>query len=251
MRRMMPSQVAKIIQDQFPNCMLSRPNISIGRSDGTLLVGVLDMIATIPDNLWIHDDDYAHLLLTRSVITSTMEAWHQGSARTGGMPSVNGKNIPLLLYEILSRCPDEHSPPPHAELSFIEPAALRESIRIDVGGAYRAIQHDEWKAASILGGAAIEALLYWRLGVVTKIGREKAESAPSKQFSDWNLSDMISVAKDLGILTDKQAIAATLAKGYRNLIHPGVAARQSENCTRSTAYSAIAGMEAVIEALTP
>jgi hypothetical protein len=102
-----------------------------------------------------------------------------------------------------------------------------------------------------LGGAAIEALLYWKLGAMPKAEREKPASAPQKAFSDWHLSDMIAVARDLGILTEKQATAATLAKGYRNLIHPGVAARQSESCTRSTAYSAIAGMEAVIEALMP
>ena len=46
---------------------------------------------------------------------------------------------------------------------FIKDDALRESIRQDVGAAKRALNNAEWKAATVLAGAAIEALLHWRL----------------------------------------------------------------------------------------
>jgi hypothetical protein len=43
---------------------------------------------------------------------------------------------------------------------FITDDALRNSIRGDIGAAERAFANFEWKAATVLAGAAIEALLH-------------------------------------------------------------------------------------------
>jgi hypothetical protein len=252
MRHVMPSQVTKQIEELFPQQLAAGPQTTIGRKDGTLLKGVLAMVDAVPGNLWISDADYSDLLLAKNAINQTMDAWNAGRGGPDGITAIKGKNVVALLHDVLSRCPDEHAPPPRADLAFIEPEEVREAIRGDVGGAYRALQHEEWKAANILAGAAIEALLFWKLRGRSKADREKAASAPKgKTFTEWNLADMISVARDLQILTEKQATAADLAKGYRNLIHPGVAERLRERSTRFTAQQAIAGMEAVIEALSP
>jgi hypothetical protein len=44
------------------------------------------------------------------------------------------------------------------------PDGIAQSIRSGVGVTYRALNNNEWKAATVLGGATIEALLHWRLG---------------------------------------------------------------------------------------
>jgi hypothetical protein len=211
---MMPSQVAKQVQELFADYLGAGPDAIIGRARGTQLLGVLEMIAAIPDNLWISDDDYADMLIAKRTIEESISAWNAGRGVGGGIPSVKGQNVPRLLYQLLSRCPDEHSIPQHAELTFIGEEAVRVSIEVDVGGAYRALHHGEWKATNILAGAAIEALLYWRLAQWKKEARSKAQRAPSrKSFSEWNLADLIAVSQDLKILNDKQTTAAELTKG--------------------------------------
>ena len=46
-----------------------------------------------------------------------------------------------------------------AGLNFVTNAALRDRIRLDISAATSAYQNAEWKAATVLAGAAAEALL--------------------------------------------------------------------------------------------
>jgi hypothetical protein len=139
---------------------------------------------------------------------------------------------------------------------FIKDDALRESIRQDIGAANRALNNAEWKAATVLAGAAIEALLHWRLqepwpgaatvdNAVTSLTRTK-----KKRFSEidhWDLGQFIEVAAHLNLLKPDTCNAAKLAQNFRNLIHPGRAARLAQTCGRPTAYSAIGALEHVVQ----
>ena len=159
-----------------------------------------------------------------------------------------------MIRSVLAKCHDENRPKVHAELKFIADADLRESIRLDIAAAERALQHSEWKAATVLAGAAIEALLHWRLSQMQTSRLESAPRSPRRgrkvsDLDEWVLNDMILVAEDLAVLSKHAATAALLAKDYRNLIHPGRAARLSQRCTRATAFSALGAMHATIEAL--
>jgi hypothetical protein len=53
----------------------------------------------------------------------------------------------------------------------------------------------------------------------------------------------------LDLLRPDTSTAAKLAKNFRNLIHPGRAARLAQTCDRATAYSAIGALEHVIRDL--
>jgi hypothetical protein len=53
------------------------------------------------------------------------------------------------------------------------------------------------------------------------------------------------------LITPTTVAQCDLARGFRNLIHPGRALRLQDKCTRSTALAAIGAVEAVIEDLTP
>jgi hypothetical protein len=59
----------------------------------------------------------------------------------------------------------------------------------------------------------------------------------------WASRDALKVIKPATVA------ATTLARDFRNLIHPGAAARRSEVCDRATALSALAGLEHVIRDL--
>jgi hypothetical protein len=103
-----------------------------------------------------------------------------------------------------------------------------------------------------MAGASIEALLHWRLDQLGAALCSAAERAPTskgrkKDLNDYVLHEYIEVAEDLDVLTAREARMAMLAKGFRNLIHPGRAARTQERCTRSTALTAVGAMEAIIE----
>lgn len=79
------------------------------------------------------------------------------------MTHVKGFDAVTVIRRALAKCPDEYPPSPTTELLFIKDPALRENIRQDLGASNRALSNAEWKAATVLAGAAIEALLRWRL----------------------------------------------------------------------------------------
>jgi len=55
----------------------------------------------------------------------------------------------------------------------------------------------------------------------------------------------------LKLISDDTAKLVRLAKDFRNLIHPGRAARLGQKCDRATALGALAAMEAVARDLAP
>ena len=79
------------------------------------------------------------------------------------MPPVKGSDAVTVIRHVLALCPHEYPPPSTTELLFIKDDEARESICRDAGATYRALNNNEWKAATVLGGATIEALLHWRL----------------------------------------------------------------------------------------
>jgi hypothetical protein len=132
-------------------------------------------------------------------------------------------------------------------------------LRNDVGAINRALSNGEWKAATVLGGSAAEALLLWALkqkppsDVTNAIAALKAKgefkTTPDSNLDRWNLYEFIQVAEELGVIKSNTAKQARLAKDFRNFIHPGVAQRLGEKCDRATALSAVAGMEHIVRDL--
>jgi hypothetical protein len=254
MPQVMPSEVVNTIDLLFPNYSTAGPSAPLGAGQSTQLRALVDLVKAIPDELLdMSSADYADLRVCLSAITELVDSW-QARRGQGNTPTHRNDNLIAVIRSVLAKCPDEHRPKAHAELKFIPDAELRDSVRLDIGAAERALQNSEWKAATVLAGAAIEALLHWRLSQIPKPTVEAAARAPKRggktlDLDHWVLNDMILVAEDLAILSNSAATAALLTKDYRNLIHPGRAARLSQQCTRATAFSALGGMHATIEAL--
>jgi hypothetical protein len=94
-----------------------------------------------------------------------------------------------------------------------------------------ALLHGEWKAATVIAGSIVEALLLWAIkqrndsdikAAVSK-GAKKGlwAKAPSSDSVDWNLHQYIEIAAELHLVEAETADQARLAKDFRNLIHPG------------------------------
>lgn len=248
----MPSQVVTTIDRLFnPTDPAFR---ALGSGHSTQMRAVLDLLDCVPDEMMNCPAIlFVDLVAARAVIEDTMERWKSGTGNAL-YAIYDNRNPIVVIRSALAACSDDPAPPAHAELSFIIDADLRESIRTDVGAAHNALRNAEWKAATVLAGAAIEALLYWKLDTIPQITREAVLGAPTmrgakKQLTDFVLHDHIVVAHALKILSDRTTEAALLAKDFRNLIHPGRAVRVNERCTRSTAHLAVGAMEAIVEAL--
>jgi hypothetical protein len=123
----------------------------------------------------------------------------------------------------------------------------------------RALANGEWKAATVLGGSTIEALLLWDLTnrhtaqVPVAVAALVANKAFPKNFptnpEDWVLHHYIEVAANIGIIMQGTVKEARLAKDFRNLIHPGRAQRLGQKCDRGTALASVAALEHVVRDL--
>jgi hypothetical protein len=138
--------------------------------------------------------------------------------------------------------------PATAELLFIDDdPALRESIRLDISTANNDLHNAQWKAATVVAGSAAEALLLWaikREPRLTSIG-ERPKGPPER----WDLAEYLKVAKALELIEESTIMQASLARHFRNLIHPGRAQRLGMVCDRATALAALAAVESIVRDL--
>jgi hypothetical protein len=68
----------------------------------------------------------------------------------------------------------------------------------------------------------------------------------SKRLDKQHLGDYINDAERLGVIAKATADQARLATDARNLIHAGKMARTGLTCTKATALTALAALEAVL-----
>src|SRR6185503_13608661 len=113
----------------------------------------------------------------------------------------------------------------------------------------------DWKAATVLSGSIVEALLLWALdhadqqnvvAAVTALENSNVltRRTPANRL-EWNLHQYAEVAAHIGLISTETVIQVRLGKDFRNLIHPGRATRLSRKCDRGTALAALAAVEMV------
>lgn len=261
MARVMPSQVVQTIDEMFPHAKKNGPDAMLTAGHGSQLLGIMNLLNEVPDELLIilTPTDYSELILAKSTIEDTLEHW-RARGPVGNMAHVKGYDAATVIRRVLAKSPDEYPPPTTTELLFITDSDLRDSIRQDLGAATRALNNAEWKAATVLAGAAIEALLHWRLQealpgdaaiqeAIAALVASGAISKPDKNIDRWDLHQFIEVAAHLDLLKPDTRTAANLAKNFRNLIHPGRAARLDQTCDRATTHTAVGALYGVIRDL--
>jgi hypothetical protein len=90
-------------------------------------------------------------------------------------PDKSNRYSTEVIRDVLQQCPDEAVRPGTNELSFITDQALRETLRTDISTMNSALSNGEYKAATVLGGSVIEALLLWGLSKKTPAEQQAAE----------------------------------------------------------------------------
>jgi hypothetical protein len=228
MARVMPSQIVQTIDALFAHAVKNQRGVQLS---GMLsqLRGILNLLRDVPDQLiTLTSADYSELILAKSAIEEYLaHSTARGAGAVGHVDQVDGFDTITVLRRALAKCPDEYPPQTTSELLFIKDAALRESIRQDLGAATRALNNAEWKAATVLAGAAIEALLHWRLqeslpGAVVVDNAVGAltgtKKRPFSQIDYWDLDQFIEVAADLKLIKPDTFTAAKLAQNFRNLV---------------------------------
>jgi hypothetical protein len=243
MPSVMPTQAVAAIDQLFPHVRGGGAQGTYSSGNASALRGIVNLVKQVPQELLIlPSDQYADMVLGLGAIEEELSTW-ASRGDVGVLRPVKGLDPLVLVRGALLKCPDEYPPPSTADLLFISDPQLRESIRRDVGGANRAFHNAEWKAATVLAGAAIEALLHWKLGQLplTAGARKVAASAvvssgrlektPPANLDRWGLQDFIEVAGELKVIKSTSVHAANLARDFRNLIHPGVSASAEKSAT--------------------
>jgi hypothetical protein len=157
------------------------------------------------------------------------------------------ENPVTVIRRVLATCHDEAPSASSSELMFITDPDFRHALRVDLGAIETALRNGEWKAATVLAGSLVEALLFWKLDQKpAEVAAAQNKAKRKAPLEEWVLGEYIAVAAELNVITATTAIQAKLAKDFRNLIHPGRAIRLGQVCNRGTALSAFAAVEHVI-----
>jgi hypothetical protein len=257
MPRVVPSQVVQFIvsipgfnpMEQMRMNGLGQPALS----------STLRLVEQIPQDLLTMDGPtYAMFIYAQEQLREVLQTWRANQTAGHSLREFqfgSDRNPLVRLRDALARCPDQSPTPSTSELSFISDADLRDNLRIDLGAIDRALSNSEWKGATVISGATIEALLLWVLqerppADITRVAALPPK-LPNKPLEEWHLPEYIDAAERLGVLKAETITQVRLAKNFRNLIHPGRAQRLGQTCDRATALSAVAGMEHVVRDLTP
>ena len=260
MPRVVPSQIVSFIDHQFPYAATAQPgSASLAASGG--LSTVLSLIDELPsDLLTVSGDTYNDLVNSVESIRTMLAIW---TSRGSTVVGENNRMAAAVtrLRSCLSGLPDQQVPAATAGLSFIRDTDLRESIRRDIASAEQALRDAEWKGATVIGGAVIEALLLWAINerplavVKTSLAALKQNGQIQRNVhsdpNTWALETYKKIAAHLGIISGDTMTLVELTQGFRNLIHPGKAIRTGTACNRSTALTTIAAVERLVENFSP
>jgi hypothetical protein len=249
MSRAVPSQVRELILKLFPD-LASEPDEpgAIGLRQATAVRAVVDILARIPEEfIRLSADDFALYCANTSALVCAYDDRQKSNNQlgVGRLPNA-GHSTLYEIHRLLAKCPDETAAVHTTGLEFLPNDRFREGLRTDISSANSALINHEYKAAAVLGGSVVEALLLWGLEKEGEPGvRTKVQGAQSSAINEWTLGQMIAGAHACKLISDNTRKQAELAQNFRNLIHPGRQARLQETCDRGAALGTLAAVEKV------
>lgn len=266
MPRIVPSQIVELIDQMFPWAKeqpdLKEKRLSVSRSESFSVAALINLVEQIPQELLVlHSHPYAALIASTAALKTALEIWNLRDYAIERIPGFGNRNPIALIRHALAVCPDEFPSIGSKGLMFIHEQDLRQNLEIDLSAANQALANGEWKAATVLSGSVLEALLLWALSqqqpskvtatVQQLISNNVLKKNPGTALENWGLQSFIEVSAEIKIINTQTAQQARLAQGFRNLIHAGRELRLKQRCDRGTALSAVAAIEHVIRDLTP
>lgn len=258
MPRVVPSEIVRFIDHQLgPAKAQEEQPINRFSLDWTYrgpLRALLRFLDELPRHLiTVTDADYYLFVSAREAVQGMVDEWSSGDhgKSLDKLPGTSGLNPVTVIRRTLRQCPDSFPTPGQTKFSFVSDLELRANFDDDNGAIERAVANSEWKGATVLAGALIEALLLWAFSC-----REKAKpgdtSASAKRLKlphaadplvEWVLDELMKVAGDLKLLRLATVKEVSLAKDFRNLIHAGRSQRLRQPCDRATAYHTVAALD--------
>ena len=149
------------------------------------------------------------------------------------------------------------APPERPDFSFISNPDLCRIIERDYGEVPTCLDAPAYKAATVMCGSVMEALLLDAL-LRTEAKAKQSQNAPREKggkvvedLGRWSLNSMIEVAVDLDMIPKSTlGLTSHALREYRNLIHPAVEIREGIAAEREEAKAAKAALDLIIKQLT-
>lgn len=257
MPNVVPSQIVLFIDAALPYCIGSPTGVKLHPSVCGALNALLRLIDELPNQLLPSEPKaYAELIQNVESIRFEITRAQTQDAKQNtlmGPPTMQKPGQVKIVRDVLDACPDEIPPRHSTELPFINDPDFRKALLSDLGACRSALNHGEWKAATVLAGSLVESLLLWAVqqksaNVIQKacssaLSSGKLKKQPPADPVDWVLHQLVEVAEELALIESDTAKQTRLAKDFRNLIHPGRAIRIRQTCNRGTALAANAAVE--------
>jgi hypothetical protein len=237
-----PSRLLALINRSFPGF---DGNQGLDANSSAGIAGVLSMAEQLPERFLAHltpaeQDDMACAFAQlkdgyqRWLSTSERDFRTSGGHRVGRSRAL-GDRHPLVVYrDLIAKCPDDPPGTAVAQLAFLADPALAADLGADISTALSAIGNVEHKAACVMAGSVVEALLLWAVkrkaadipnAIATCVHNQEAAPRHPQDPDRWDLSELLRVARRLPVIDAETFDAADQAREYRNLIHPGRAER--------------------------
>jgi hypothetical protein len=199
MPRTVPTQIVALI-DQNNNILdITSRIFSVNHETAAVLTAITRLIDEIPTELLtISGEDYSDLVCGVEAIRNAVTFWQQKGVGGVANPGIGGRNALLLIRNALAKCADQTPSAATTELVFITDVALRDTIRLDISTATSGLHNGEWKAATVLAGAAAEALLLW--SVTNAPGLANLAQKPNGSPEGWSLGELIAAATALTLI---------------------------------------------------
>jgi hypothetical protein len=255
MKNIYPSEVVRFIDEVFPwagrGLEAQKPQLRLDQLSHIFgaLVELVDQIE--PELLPANEHKRAQLLVATTQIRELIRAGRSGLVpflpkETYGI----GPSDPVsYIRDALANLPDQAVPKSITTLIFLNDSELAEALRADIATASSALRNGEWKAAAVLSGSVIEALLLWALQKAHTTMIQAQAIGPKKPLEQWGLAAYIDAAEKFRCIGSNTLTEVRRAQDYRNLIHPGRATRLGIQCDLGAAHIAIGALDHVINDL--
>jgi len=189
MPKVVPSQIPPLIDRCFgwaSQAYKSQKPQTLQGHVSMQVSAILAAVEAVPDHLIVlAADDFAEFVTAKAMLTQALRAWTQGTASGFHGPNVSEDRAMLPQYghpivalrSTMAKCPDE-APGATEGLPFIPDLALQLELRTDITRAESALANSGYKAATVMAGSVVEALLWWGLTArYTAAGRDAEATA--------------------------------------------------------------------------
>src|SRR5207245_3284286 len=109
-------------------------------------------------------EEHPDFILSFGAVKNILVRWESNPSIAFTTPHGLELHPLTTIRRALEQCPDEPLAVGAGRLMFVTDADLRDVLARDIGAVDRALANGEWKAATVLAGSLVEALLLWKVG---------------------------------------------------------------------------------------